>query len=74
MNESPAALPSSFRDPAGFVFQQGQEIYRLVTTSGQASYDGLMNSGLYETLTKKISYCPTRKCRPVTRELPHIKS
>lgn len=53
MNESPAALPSSFRDPAGFVFQQGQEIYRLVTTSGQASYDGLMNSGLYETLTKK---------------------
>ncbi|MFT4521345.1 MAG: hypothetical protein ACI8ZN_000274 [Bacteroidia bacterium] len=46
-------LPSSFRDPAGFVFKKEGNIYRNVLSAGQADYDALMDSGLYESLTKK---------------------
>lgn len=53
MNEKPVTLPSSYRDPAGYVFRQDQLIYRLITAAGSNSYEGLMNSGLYNTLTQK---------------------
>ncbi len=42
---------SSFRDPAGFVFTQGDVLYRQVNEQGRAEYDVLMSSGLYEALT-----------------------
>jgi hypothetical protein len=53
MNERPAALPSSFRDPAGYIFRQDGLVYRLITLTGKPAYDGLMNSGLYTALTQK---------------------
>lgn len=53
MNEKPVALPSSYRDPAGYIFRQDGLVYRLITETGRPSYDGLMNSGLYHTLTQK---------------------
>ncbi len=46
-------LVSSFRDPAGFVFSWQGEIYRQVNHHGQADYDLLMQSGLYERLVEK---------------------
>ena len=58
MNEKPVALPSSFRDPAGYMFRQDQLIYRLITQAGQPAYDGLMNSGLYATLNAKKHLLP----------------
>ncbi len=58
MNERNDALPSSFRDPAGYVFRQDQLFYRLITHAGQRAYDGLMNSGLYAELTKKKLLIP----------------
>ncbi len=58
MNEKPDALPSSFRDPAGYVFRQENIYYRLITEAGKISYDGLMNSGLYATLTQKKILLP----------------
>lgn len=42
--------PSSFRDPAGFIFQSGQRIYRQVNRQYAATYDRLMQSGLYDKL------------------------
>ncbi len=42
--------PSSFRDPSGFIFSDGDVIYRQVNKLYQGDYDLLMESGLYETL------------------------
>jgi len=43
-------LPSSFRDPAGFVFEKDGVIYRQVHIAYRNSYDKLMQSGLYARL------------------------
>jgi len=53
MNESNHPLPSSFRDPAGFIFQYENEVYRQVNEPGRKDYDLLLQSGLYDLLTKK---------------------
>lgn len=43
---------SSFRDPAGFVFQSEDRILRQVNQAGRDDYDHFMRSGLYESLVK----------------------
>jgi hypothetical protein len=43
-------LPSSFRDPSGFLFQQDGVIYRQVNLVYKDNYDHLMDSGLYQAL------------------------
>ena len=47
-----ARLGASFRDPSGFLFEQGGNIYRQVNQRYQENYDQLMGSGLYAALTK----------------------
>ena len=42
--------PASFRDPAGFVFEQGGIIYRMIKPSYMGQYKQLMTSGLYTAL------------------------
>lgn len=42
----------SFRDPAGFVFNEGGKLYRQINKVGQADYDLFMSSGLYEELVE----------------------
>ncbi|NQU94803.1 MAG: SAM-dependent methyltransferase [Candidatus Omnitrophica bacterium] len=44
-------MPSSFRDPSGFLFHLNGEIYRQINICYKKNYDYLMNSGLYESLT-----------------------
>lgn len=41
---------SSFRDPSGFLFYEGEKLLRHVNKCYQADYDLLMGSGLYEKL------------------------
>jgi hypothetical protein len=43
--------PSSFRDPAGFIFTRDGVLYRQITAQGRAEYELLMSSGLYSALT-----------------------
>ena len=43
-------IPSSFRDPSGFLFHREGSIYRQVNISYKENYDHLVNSGLYEAL------------------------
>lgn len=43
--------PGSFRDPSGFLFCQGDSIFRQINHVYKENYDHLMRSGLYETLT-----------------------
>lgn len=42
---------SSFRDPSGFVFMAGGELFRQVNRAYEADYSHLMGSGLYAELT-----------------------
>jgi hypothetical protein len=44
---------ASFRDPAGFIFEQDGVLYRQVNRVGQADYDLLMSSGLYQRLVDR---------------------
>jgi len=44
-------IPSSFRDPSGFLFFQNRTIYRQVNTVYKEDYEQLINSKLYGTLT-----------------------
>lgn len=48
---SNGVIPSSFRDPSGFVFVQDGTIYRQINRIYQDNYDHLLESGLYEALT-----------------------
>jgi hypothetical protein len=43
-------IPSSFRDPSGFLFVQDGVIYRQVNALYRNHYDHLLKSGLYQSL------------------------
>lgn len=43
-------IAGSFRDPCGFVFRDGEVIYRQVNDTYREHYERLMQSGLYEKL------------------------
>ena len=53
MKDNPDKHPASFRDPAGFVFLRDGRVYRQVNEHYLDQYRHLMNSGLYDQLTKK---------------------
>jgi hypothetical protein len=46
-------LPSSFRDPSGFVFWQDGAVYRQINTIYREDYDRLMMSGLHKVLVEE---------------------
>lgn len=46
-------ISSSFRDPSGFIFKKNEEVFRAINYNYKNNYDLLMNSGLYEFLTRK---------------------
>ncbi len=46
-------LPSSFRDPSGFLFWREGELFRQVNTVYRSDYDAVMASGLYAALVKE---------------------
>lgn len=45
-----APLPSSFRDPSGFLFESGGTLFRQVNASYREDYESLIGSGLYDSL------------------------
>jgi ribosomal protein L11 methylase PrmA len=45
-----AALPSSFRDPSGFLFIRDGTLYRQVNLSFREHFDAFVESGLYRAL------------------------
>ena len=44
---------ASFRDPNGFIFRNGANLFRQINQSYAADYELLMTSGLYESLVKE---------------------
>lgn len=45
--------PASFRDPAGFIFESGGQIYRQINQVYKSDYDHLISSGLFEKLVSQ---------------------
>lgn len=45
-------VPSSFRDPSGFLFYQNGVLYRKINLSYKDNYNFLIKSGLYDALIK----------------------
>lgn len=64
-------VAASFRDPSGFVFFQGEKLFRQVNKVYQQDYDLLISSGLYERLTKQKLLIPHQEVdiRPIQAEL-----
>lgn len=67
MSES-AVEPSSFRDPAGFIFRRGGRLFRQVNGQARPDYDRLIESGLYRDLADAGLLVPHRE----VDEPPHI--
>ena len=57
-NES---IPSSFRDPSGFLFHQDGSIYRQVNIIYKENYDYLIKSGLYKSLVNTDLLIPHKE-------------
>lgn len=49
---------SSFRDPSGFVFVSGEQVFRQVNLSYKKNFDHLMSSGLYQRLVSDSLLIP----------------
>lgn len=43
----------SFRDPSGYVFKKGDQIFRAINHIYKEDFDHLINSGLYQELVKR---------------------
>lgn len=44
---------SSFRDPAGYLYYHNKTLFRKITPLGLADYQYMLDSGLYDELTKR---------------------
>src|SRR5512136_1175382 len=55
------SVPSSFRDPSGFLFHRNGRLYRQVNASYRADYKQLMESGLYRDLTEQGLLIPHKE-------------
>ena len=67
---SRAALPSSFRDPSGFVFVLDGVVHRQVNDSFRAQFDALHTSGLYDALVGDGLLIPHDEVDPALAPVP----
>ena len=56
-------LPSSFRDPSGFMFEYRGKLYRQINKVYKKNYDLLIKSGLYDRLVENNLLTPHREAR-----------
>jgi hypothetical protein len=64
---------SSFRDPAGFVFEHKDGIYRQINEAGADDYEHFMNSGLYKNLVDKGWLVPHEEIKNLSGLSGHKK-
>lgn len=62
-------LPSSFRDPSGFLFIRSGVLYRQVNYDYKEHYDLLINSGLYKSLVDSKLLIPHKEV-----DIKYVKS
>ena len=54
-------LPSSFKDPSGFVFSRDGKVYRQINSDYRDNYELLKRSGLYQKLVDRGALVPHRE-------------
>jgi ribosomal protein L11 methylase PrmA len=54
-------LPSSFRDPNGFLFEKNNSLYRQINQLYKAHFDHFESSGLYKNLVRRQMLIPHRQ-------------
>jgi len=64
-------LPSSFRDPNGFLFTKAGDLYRQINLAYKENYQQLHASGLYEALVKKGWMIPYSEV-PIESDHPQL--
>ncbi len=65
-------VSGSFRDPSGFMFKVSDSLYRQVNKKYRDNYDQLMNSGLYEQLTKSKTLVSHREVDITLTPIPEV--
>ncbi len=56
-------VPSSFRDPSGYLFAKDGVLYRRIHLSYKDNYEHLIQSGLYLALTERNLLVPHEEIR-----------
>lgn len=64
---------ASFRDPSGFVFEEEGKIFRQINEIYKNDYELLMNSGLYEELTKEKLLIPHQEVKTQAEDINAYK-
>ncbi|MCL4390313.1 MAG: SAM-dependent methyltransferase [Patescibacteria group bacterium] len=57
-------LPSSFKDPAGFMFKQNGQLFRQINPAGAADFAQFCQSGLCDELVAQKMLIPHQQIRP----------
>lgn len=65
-------LPSSFRDPCGYIFVDNGAIKRAVTDFGRENYDLFLSTGLYDQLLQRKYLVPHHEEEPSERGIHKI--
>jgi ribosomal protein L11 methylase PrmA len=73
MTSKSTTLPSSFRDPSGFIYTKNGELFRHINPVYQPHYQKLIDSGLYQALVEKELLIPHQEL-PVKSTLTHFKT
>lgn len=66
-------LPASFRDPAGFLYKDGSEIFRQINPEGYEDYFAAINSGLYDELIAREWLIPHTETTHYQQDSPPDK-
>ena len=67
-------LPSSFRDPSGFLFLENGTLLRSVSSLYQQNYDHLIHSGLYKKLVEDDLLIPHKEVQPPAETPCHCEA
>jgi hypothetical protein len=67
---TPTVVPASFRDPAGFVWTDGETIFRHVGQEHREHYDRMLSSGMYDALVADAMLVPHEETREVASPRP----
>ena len=65
------ALPASFRDPSGFLFRDGETLYRQINLFYRENYEELIGSGLYSALVSENLLIPHEDAPPEMTQSDH---
>jgi hypothetical protein len=64
---------SSFRDPAGFIFEHNGQIYRQINYAGADDYEHFISSGLYQKLIDAKLLIPHKEIKDTKKFSSHKK-